>query len=204
MHDAVSLHHGAAAAVARALLSGGDPNGDGELLSNDVTPLMSAASIGNAEVVALLLRAGARVDAESSFGKRALACAAGEGRLGALKLLLAGGADCVLSADDGRTALDLARAAEHAPIVAILKEAVALAEGADAAASASERRAVDSLHSGVVAEVAAAKAEAVRPKAFHSGAVARPQAYTVPGRNTATWTGRLQHGRGVETRDVGV
>ncbi len=94
------------AASVRALLGGGaDANATGP----DGTPLiMIAASAGHADVVAVLVEAGANVDEPSlASGATALHAAAVFGRAEAAKALLDGGADATVLTNDGATAAQL-------------------------------------------------------------------------------------------------
>jgi ankyrin repeat protein len=73
-----------------------------------VLPLHSAASGGHAEIVELLLAAGAEPDPRQRHGWTPLHAAAQNGDLRSLDALLAAGADPTLQNDDGRSAADLA------------------------------------------------------------------------------------------------
>lgn len=78
-----------------------------------VQPLHSAVAGRSAEVVRLLLAAGADPDARQQMGFTPLMGAAGTGDTEMVEALLAAGADPALEADDGRTAADLARERGH-------------------------------------------------------------------------------------------
>jgi ankyrin repeat protein len=87
---------GDAAAVARLLAAGADPNASvpGQMPSGEVvqsTALCEAATTGQLEVVRLLLDAGAQPGRAAGDGTTPLMAAAGEGQLEVLRLLLARG-----------------------------------------------------------------------------------------------------------------
>lgn len=106
--------------AARALIEAG---ADVSARSNNsfwVLPLHSAASGGHAEIVELLLAAGAEPDPRQRHGWTPLHAAVQNGDLRSLEALLAAGADPELRNDDGRSALDLARAGGHEELVARL------------------------------------------------------------------------------------
>jgi ankyrin repeat protein len=85
-----------------------------------VLPLHSAASGGHAEIVELLLEAGAEPDPRQRHGWTPLQAAAQNGNARSLEALLAAGADPELRNDDGQSAADLARAAGHDELAARL------------------------------------------------------------------------------------
>jgi ankyrin repeat protein len=106
--------------AARALIEAG---ADVSARSNNsfwVLPLHSAASGGHAEIVELLLAAGAEPDPRQRHGWTPLQAAAQNGDLRSLEALLAAGADPELRNDDGLSATDLARAAGNDELVARL------------------------------------------------------------------------------------
>jgi ankyrin repeat protein len=70
--------------VARLLEHGADPNA---CAADGLTPLMQAASWNDAESLALLLRAGARIDARSRFGNTAMSIAIADGHEDIVRLL---------------------------------------------------------------------------------------------------------------------
>lgn len=89
------------------------------------TPLILASYRGHAEVAKLLLERGAAVDAqEMRYRLSSLTHAVGRNDAELVKLLLGHGADPMLKAADGRTALDRAEANGAREIVALLKGAV--------------------------------------------------------------------------------
>lgn len=100
---AALLRHGAAAAaVSRNAMQ--------------VAPLHSAAAGGHHALCALLLDAGADVNARQHGGWTALHAAAQHGDRALVDLLLAHGADAALARDGGETPADTARAAGHAEL----------------------------------------------------------------------------------------
>jgi adenosylhomocysteine nucleosidase len=120
LHYPAFFGRGAAADAATALLAAGaDVNGRS---ANDfaVLPIHSAVAGGHDAVVAVLVDAGADVNATQRHGWTPLHGAAQNGSLASVERLLAAGADPAAANDDGATALSLARAAGHADIVARL------------------------------------------------------------------------------------
>jgi ankyrin repeat protein len=86
-----TLSVGDAADMVRLLLAhGADPNGCAQ---NGYTPLMCAATDGDAASAGMLIRAGARVDVRDRDGNTALALARELGHDEVVRLLLAAGAD---------------------------------------------------------------------------------------------------------------
>jgi len=83
-----------------------------------VEPLHSAAAAGQIEIVETLLRAGADPNARQHGGFTPVHSAAMQGNVAMVRALVAGGADPKLTADDGRSALDMA--GERAEVVAAL------------------------------------------------------------------------------------
>lgn len=89
-------------------------------------PLHAAAAGNSAEIVAVLIDAGAYVDARQAGGFTALHSAAQNGNLDMARLLLANRADPNATTDDNKTALILAQEAGHEPIVELLRQHGAL------------------------------------------------------------------------------
>ena len=85
-----------------------------------VMPLHSATAGARTDVVAALLQAKADPDVAQRHGYRPLHGAAENGDRRSVELLLAAGADRHVATDDGRTPADLARAAGHEEIAALL------------------------------------------------------------------------------------
>jgi ankyrin repeat protein len=86
-----------------------------------VEPLHSAAASNRIDVVALMLAAGAAVDAEQEGGFTALHAAAQHGNAILVRLLLAGGADPSRKSADGKAAADHARGVGHAQLADLLE-----------------------------------------------------------------------------------
>ncbi len=117
--------------MAEALLERGaptdpvPPNGAGTLsyvAHNFGTPLHAAARRGDAEMVSLLLKYGARPDTRCCDGDTALGYAAGEGHVQVVQLLLDAGADPTLGSHSG-TPLEVARRVGHQRVVELLETA---------------------------------------------------------------------------------
>lgn len=90
--------------------------------ASQVRPLHSAVAGGNAEVVDLLLEAGADVNVRQSGGFTPLMGAAAAGAEDLVRRLLETGADSGATSDDGKTAADLARQNGHDEVLALLEE----------------------------------------------------------------------------------
>ena len=81
------------------------------------TALHYAASVGDNDIVTILLEASAYIDAESPNQTTPLMMAARGGHILTVKLLLDEGADATLKNDQGLSAIDLARKFNHPDIV---------------------------------------------------------------------------------------
>lgn len=117
LHLAVFFRHPRAA---RLLVERGAPVNAVASNAMRVQPLHSAAAGGDTECVRLLVEAGADVNARQQDGFVPIHACAQNGDADAVRALLDAGADPALPADDGRTALDFARAAGHESVVEIL------------------------------------------------------------------------------------
>jgi hypothetical protein len=73
------------------------------------TPLHVAAIRGDAHIIALLLDAGAEIDARGEYGHTRLHEAASQGHIEVVKLLLSRGADPGVRNDWGQTAKEIAQ-----------------------------------------------------------------------------------------------
>ena len=89
----------------------------------NVQPLHSAAAGRSAEIVKILLEAGADPKVKQGHGWTALHSAAQHGDADMSQTLLQHGADGSAKADNGQTPLDLARAGGHAAVAALLESA---------------------------------------------------------------------------------
>jgi ankyrin repeat protein len=87
------------------------------------TPLMTAIYKGNAEIVEILLKAGAKVDADNCVGWPPLHCAVEHGRTEIMEILLKDGAKVDTIDNGGKTPLHRAARYADAKIVEILLKA---------------------------------------------------------------------------------
>jgi ankyrin repeat protein len=88
----------------------------------NVTPLHSAAAGGSAEIVHLVLAAGADANARQNGGFTALHAAAQNGDVAMARDLLDNGAEVDPATEDGRTALAIADEQGHDEVAALLRE----------------------------------------------------------------------------------
>jgi ankyrin repeat protein len=123
--DATALHFAAFFAqpeTSRLLIDhGADVHAVSPTFGN-VTPLHSAAAGGSAEIVHLLLEAGADPNVRQNGGFTALHAAAQNGDLVMTRDLLDHGAEVDPSTEDGRTALAIAEEQGHDEVAALLRE----------------------------------------------------------------------------------
>ena len=123
--DATALHFAAffaQPATARLLVErGADVRAVSPTFGN-VTPLHSAAAGGLAEIVHVLLAAGADPNARQNGGFVALHAAAQNGDARMARDLLEHGADPGLATADGRTALGISEEQGHKEVAALLRE----------------------------------------------------------------------------------
>lgn len=109
--------------VARLLLDrGADPN-QAAANAAKVAPLHAAVAADAPAIAAMLLDAGADIDARQQMDYTPLMGAAANARLALLDLLLARGADPSLRTADGKSAADLARDHGHEEVAARLEDA---------------------------------------------------------------------------------
>jgi ankyrin repeat protein len=89
------------------------------------TPLMYASASDHVETIALLIRRGAKVNAQSDIGETALICAIryGNAKPETVKALLDAGAGVNVVMKDGATALTWANKKKRPAIVAMLTQA---------------------------------------------------------------------------------
>jgi uncharacterized protein len=104
--------------VEQLLAAGADPNARGGV---GLTPLISAAMDGRAEIGKLLLNNGADINAKSDSGMTALMLAAALGQKEMAQLLLDNGADAGIRDRSGLTAYQIASARRHEETAALLK-----------------------------------------------------------------------------------
>ena len=121
LHMAAFFGQGAAARLLVTHAADVDARGTGWMTG---TPLHSAASGRHAEVVGMLLEAGASVEARQSGGWTALHSAAHNGDIASVTLLLAAGADATAVNDEGASVLSMAEASGDVALVATIDAAL--------------------------------------------------------------------------------
>ena len=87
------------------------------------TPLMSAAWYGRVDMMRLIIRGGADINARDDYGRTALMLAVSQNKAAAVKYLLSKGADKNLRESDGYTALDIGIKEKRYAIVQLLRAA---------------------------------------------------------------------------------
>jgi len=110
LHAAAFANNAAAAAILIAAGAEVDARAKNRF---DNTPLQVSMLTESADAAKVLIAHGANVNARMSEGYTALHEAAFNGDVVSIRMLLAAGADPSLRVPDGRTAVDLARAAKH-------------------------------------------------------------------------------------------
>jgi len=105
------------AAIVKVLISGG-ANVNDQLSRNGTAPLMCAKT---AEIVSLLINAGAIINAKNIDGMTALMLAADNGFTEVVKILVEEGADVNIKSKKGETSLSIAEAKGYKDIVEYLK-----------------------------------------------------------------------------------
>lgn len=116
----IAAHTNGTSVIVEALLDHGANANASALLSKCVTPLHVAALCGNADVAALLLRRGAKVNDTDKNGFTPLHNAASEGHAQLVNLLLGVGGDINARDGDGATPLYFASKQGHLDVVKCL------------------------------------------------------------------------------------
>jgi ankyrin repeat protein len=119
---------GDVAEIERQIAAGADPNAFEGTVGFAVTPLQWASVNGHLAAIAVLLKAGARVDGADSYGRTPLMWAATCGHTAAMNALLAAGADVHRVNNEGDTALHRASANGRLDAARVLLEAGAKAD----------------------------------------------------------------------------
>jgi ankyrin repeat protein len=122
MHDAASRDD--LAAVKQLLKDGANPNA--VTREGGVTPLSLACVNGDADLIGILLKAGANANAPLTDGTTPLMAAASSGSVAAVRVLLEAGAAIYAKESHGQTALMFAAARNRAEVIRFL-----IAHGAD-------------------------------------------------------------------------
>jgi hypothetical protein len=113
-----AVKSGDTAKVGQSLAAGADPNARRQV---GLTPLISAALEGRADIAKLLVDKGADVNAKSDKGLTALMVAAVKGHREVTQLLLGKGADPNIRDESGLTAFKMAAATQHKEVAALLR-----------------------------------------------------------------------------------
>ncbi len=125
---------GIAQRLVKAMVDGGHKMDDAKD-SSGWTPLHYAASRDNAQFAAMVLAAGADVNAKAGGGETPLHIAARTGKASALQALLVNGADISVQNERGQTALDIAVEFKRADFIQALMMASAQKAAFDAQAA---------------------------------------------------------------------
>jgi ankyrin repeat protein len=88
------------------------------------TALLLSVIKGHKETAEMLLKHGAKPDEKDGHGRTALMFAARQGNTGMVHLLLANNADRNVALDAGITAREIAYAAKHKDVVALLEQQI--------------------------------------------------------------------------------
>lgn len=124
-----------------------------------LTPLIAAAQRGHADVVGVLLAAGAKVNVADTRGRTPLMAAVEAGDAESVSLLLARNADVLAVDDTGRSALDMARQGSRWDLVRVIS---ARAEPTATEPTATESTATESTTTSKTAEPAPPETTATR------------------------------------------
>lgn len=100
-----------------------DRGADLNATTRGFTPLMSAAWNGRVEIMRILIKSGADINARDDYGRTPLMLAVSHNKVEAVKLLLAKGAEKNLRESDGYTALDIGIKEKRYAIVQQLRAA---------------------------------------------------------------------------------
>ncbi|MGO9565909.1 MAG: ankyrin repeat domain-containing protein [Desulfomonilaceae bacterium] len=132
-----AVKSGETAKVGQLLAAGADPNARRQV---GLTPLISSALDGRADIAKLLLDKGANVNAKSDNGMTALMVAASKGHKAVAQLLLDNGADANIRNDTlALNAFQMAVAAKHSEVAALLRPHTVGAPNAVSALLATKR-----------------------------------------------------------------
>lgn len=121
IHDAVRRHDTAALRI----LLNEDPSQVNSSAENDATPIHVAAALDDADVVELLIAAGANIDAKTANGATPLHWAAMVNAGNSAEVLIRKGADVRATTSEGLTALQVASMKGSAKVADLLKSAEA-------------------------------------------------------------------------------
>lgn len=100
-----------------------DRSADLSATTRGFTPLMSAAWYGRVDMMRIMVKNGADLNARDDYGRTALMLAVSQNKAAAVKFLLSKGADKNLRESDGYTALDIGIKEKRYQIVQLLRAA---------------------------------------------------------------------------------